>query len=256
MTGMSLLDVLRGVMLDPAEQAVYEADPRAYLGQHGYEDVDDADLSEAFGLVADTLPAEQARAAFTGEVGPDVPTLGEDTTDFDVATVPEPTDVDDASAAVDDFDDLDDADGDAADDDLGDAFGGGVDADADDTNDTDAGDGIDDGFEDGALSFGRGDDDGTDALGDADDPGVFGSAADADSSADLSDADLDDTDLDDGFDEGGVLTGDHDAALDLDDALAHDADRVDGLDDDADLPDLGGFGAADQGPDDTDIGSF
>ena len=76
MNGMSLLDVLRGVMLDPAEQAVYEADPHAYLEQHGYQDVEDADLSEAFGLVADTLPADQAQAAFTGEIGPDIPTLG------------------------------------------------------------------------------------------------------------------------------------------------------------------------------------
>lgn len=253
MDGMSLLDVLRGVMLDPAEQAVYEADPRAYLGQHGYDDVDDADLSEAFGLVADTLPAEQARAAFTGEVGPDVPALGEDTTDFDVAAVPEPTDVDDASPAVDDFDDLDGGD-DTADDDLGDAFGGGVDAGTDDDTDD-----ADDGLDEGALSFGRGDDDGADVLGDAADPGVFGSAADADPGADdLSDDGFDDNGFDDGdaFDEGGVLTGDHDAALDLDDALAHDAGGVDDLDDADDLPDLDGFGPVDQGPDDIDIGSF
>ena len=33
MDGMSLLDVLRGVMLDPAEQAAYNADPAAYLGR-------------------------------------------------------------------------------------------------------------------------------------------------------------------------------------------------------------------------------
>ena len=56
MDGMSLLDVLRGVMLDPAEQAVYDADPGAYLEQYGYQDVDPADLSEAFGLVADERP--------------------------------------------------------------------------------------------------------------------------------------------------------------------------------------------------------
>ena len=83
MDGMSLLDVLRGVMLDPAEQAVYDADPGAYLEQYGYQDVDPADLSEAFGLVADTLPVEQAQAAWTGESGPEAPTLGDDTTDFD-----------------------------------------------------------------------------------------------------------------------------------------------------------------------------
>ena len=84
MDGMSLLDVLRGVMLDPAEQAVYDADPGAYLEQYGYQDVDPADLSEAFGLVADTLPADQAMAAWTGESGPESPILGDDTVDFDV----------------------------------------------------------------------------------------------------------------------------------------------------------------------------
>lgn len=65
MNGMSLLDVLRDVMLDPAEQAAYSADPGAYLARHGYADVEPAHLSEAFGLVADTLPAEQAQAAWS-----------------------------------------------------------------------------------------------------------------------------------------------------------------------------------------------
>src|SRR4029453_14594930 len=83
MDGMSFLDVLRGVMLDPAEQAVYDADPGAYLEQYGYQDVDPADLSEAFGLVADTLPVDQARGAWTGGSGPEAPALGDDTADFD-----------------------------------------------------------------------------------------------------------------------------------------------------------------------------
>jgi len=64
MDGMSLLDVLRGVMLDPAEQAAYNADPSAYLVHHGYGQVDPADVREAFGLVADTLPPAQAHAAW------------------------------------------------------------------------------------------------------------------------------------------------------------------------------------------------
>ena len=163
MNGMSLLDVLRGVMLDPAEQAVYEADPHAYLEQYGYEDVEDADLSEAFGLVADTLPADQAQAAFTGEVGPDIPTLGGDTTDFDEPP-PEVSDVDDASPAVDDDDlddDIDDADDGAADDGFDDAFGDGGD-DVSDTPDDDTDD-IDLDLDDAPLSFGRGEDDGADA---------------------------------------------------------------------------------------------
>jgi hypothetical protein len=84
MDGMSLLDVLRGVMLDPAEQAAYNADPNAYLEQYGYDDVDPADLSEAFGLVADTLPADQAQAAMSAASPPDDTTFGTDTADFDV----------------------------------------------------------------------------------------------------------------------------------------------------------------------------
>src|SRR5918998_6642411 len=83
MDGMSLLDVLRGVMLDPAEQAAYNADPRAYLEQYGYDDVDPADLSEAFGLVADTLPPDQAQAAWSAATDPDDSTFGTVTQDFD-----------------------------------------------------------------------------------------------------------------------------------------------------------------------------
>src|SRR5690606_7699299 len=83
MTGMSLLDVLRGVMLDPAEQAAYNADPRAYLAQFGFGDVDPADLSEAVGLVADTLPPDQAQAALSSTVTGTDSSFGDVTADFD-----------------------------------------------------------------------------------------------------------------------------------------------------------------------------
>jgi hypothetical protein len=81
MDGMSLLDVLRGVMLDPAEQAAYNANPGAYLERYGYEGVDAADLSEAFGLVADTLTPEQAQAWEASTAADDI--FGADTADFD-----------------------------------------------------------------------------------------------------------------------------------------------------------------------------
>src|SRR5262245_64436538 len=94
MDGMSLLDVLRGVMLDPAEQAAYNADPSAHLGRFGYDDVDPADLSEAFGLVADTLPPDQAQAAWEAASTPDGDAFGAVTADFDsdngVEPPPEP----------------------------------------------------------------------------------------------------------------------------------------------------------------------
>src|SRR4030095_7220305 len=76
MDGMSLRDVLRGVMLDPAEQAAYNADPSAYLGRFGYDDVRPAALSEAFGLVADTLPPDQAQAAWSAAGGHDLGPFG------------------------------------------------------------------------------------------------------------------------------------------------------------------------------------
>src|SRR5262245_36005085 len=83
MDGMSLLDVLRGVMLDPAEQAAYNQNPTAYLQQYGYDDVDPADLSEAFGLVADTLPPDQAQAGLSATAAPEGATFGVVTSDFD-----------------------------------------------------------------------------------------------------------------------------------------------------------------------------
>jgi hypothetical protein len=83
MDGMSLLDVLRGVMLDPAEQAAYNANPGAYLGQYGYDDVDPADLSEAFGLVADTLPPEVAQTAWQASADHGDAAFGGVTTEFD-----------------------------------------------------------------------------------------------------------------------------------------------------------------------------
>jgi hypothetical protein len=94
MDGMSLLDVLRGVMLDPAEQAAYNADPSAYLERFGYDDVDPADLSEAFGLVADTLPPDQAQAAWAAASTPDGDAFGTVTADFDSDNGAEPPEPD------------------------------------------------------------------------------------------------------------------------------------------------------------------
>src|SRR5262245_50012179 len=101
MDGMSLLDVLRGVMLDPAEQTAYNADPSAYLGRFGYDDVDPADLSEAFGLVADTLPPDQAQAAWEAASTPDGDAFGAVTADFDSDNGAEPPVEPDADAAPD-----------------------------------------------------------------------------------------------------------------------------------------------------------
>jgi hypothetical protein len=225
MDGMSLLDVLRGVMLDPAEQAVYDADPGAYLEQYGYQDVDPADLSEAFGLVADTLPVEVARAAWTGESGPEAPALGDDTADFDdsVADVP--------SSGV------------------GEEAVDGVDQDAPAAEDD--GDGQVIGDEgDSVLSFGEGDageasDDGmAEGLGEE---GLFGTAATGTAGA----TELDDLGADDAF--GSITTGADDGIAG---GLDHDLGELDDTDDIDDLAEIDGLGTVGDGPDDLDIGSF
>jgi hypothetical protein len=235
MDGMSLLDVLRGVMLDPAEQAAYNADPRAYLEQYGYDDVDPADLSEAFGLVADTLPPDQAQAAWSAAAEPDDSTFGTVTQDFDGGS--EATTADAGTADV--ADTLDDRTGGVAD-------PADVHADAD----ADA-----EGAVGPMLSFGEGDD----GAADMDDP-TFGEAAatgdDSASAADPdtetqgidADADLDQADdFDSDFDAGGF---DDDLADGVGDS---DEGGLPGLDDN----DVGGMDDLDDaGPDDLDIGSF
>jgi hypothetical protein len=225
MDGMSLLDVLRGVMLDPAEQAVYDADPGAYLEQYGYQDVDPADLSEAFGLVADTLPVDQARAAWTGESGPEAPALGDDTADFDdggADGAPLGAVGEEAYDGLDEYASAAEDDGDEA-----------------DEGDT-------------VLSFGEGDagdasmDDG---LGDE---GLFGSAA-SDATPDA--AGPDDLEPDDaGF--GGFTIGADDGLDQLGGGVDHDIDDIDDIDDTGDLADIDGLGPVDEGRDDLDIGSF
>ncbi len=244
MDGMSLLDVLRGVMLDPAEQAAYNADPGAYLQHYGYDDVDPADLSEAFGLVADTLPPDQAQAAWAAASHEPFGALGSDT---------------DGAAFGSHGLDAADLDADALDDDApGEALGDEpivIDLDADDV---------------ATLSFGVGEPPegeaplGADAGLDQDGDGI----ADDFDGGDLDGGDLDggdlgpDTDGDgliDAFDldDGGLDTGDPD---DTDDDGYADDDG-DGISDDFDSDSgfgahqPGGFGEMDD-PADTDIGSF
>jgi hypothetical protein len=60
--GKSLLDVLREVVVDPAESAALaELGVTDYLARHGYEDVDPDDLREAVNLAADALPPDIAQ---------------------------------------------------------------------------------------------------------------------------------------------------------------------------------------------------
>lgn len=208
MDGMSLLDVLRGVMLDPAEQAAYNADPGAYLERYGYEGVDTAGLSEAFGLVADTLTPEQAQAWEASTAADDV--FGADTADFDSEPGAGDTGLVPSGPALDQPDPA--------------GHDAGVDAPAEP-----------------ALSFGEG---GEAGAADLDDlsfdeavvPGLDGLAATGHDDMD----DIDD--MADGV--GGALAGTGD---DLGGGLDHDGpgDDLDDLDDVAELDELGGAGIGD-----------
>jgi hypothetical protein len=61
--GKSLLEILREVAVDPAEQvALADMGAAPYLARHGFHEVDVQDVREAVDLVADTLPPEVAQA--------------------------------------------------------------------------------------------------------------------------------------------------------------------------------------------------
>lgn len=62
MEGTPLLDVLRGLILEPDAQADFAANPSGYMQRFGYDDVDADQMDEAVGLVADTLPSDVAQA--------------------------------------------------------------------------------------------------------------------------------------------------------------------------------------------------
>jgi hypothetical protein len=70
MEGTPLLDVMRGLILEPEAQADFAADPSGYMQRFGYEDVPEEDLREAVGLVADTLPPDVAHAVNTAAAEP------------------------------------------------------------------------------------------------------------------------------------------------------------------------------------------
>jgi hypothetical protein len=238
MDGMSLLDVLRGVMLDPAEQAAYNADPGAYLARYGYDDVDSADLSEAFGLVADTLPPEVAQAAWQASADHGDGSFGGVTPEFDsqvgVDAAPEP----DAEPPA----------GGDGEPEPALSFGYGeadfTDAGTADLTAAEAGAGSDDGAGLDDASGGAIDTSGDDIDHDDVDDAGEAAALDDDEAAES---------LDDGWDDDAALDqplGGEDGGFGLDD-LSDDTSGIDGLDDGDQLDGLG-----DDSLDDTDIGSF
>jgi hypothetical protein len=287
MDGMSLLDVLRGVMLDPAEQAAYNADPSAYLERFGYDDVDPADLSEAFGLVADTLPPDQAQAAWAAASTPDGDAFGTVTADFDSDNGAEPPEPDGGLGPG------SESPGDIGETSL--SFGQGeaddgppapaaVEPEAGDGGATAPGSdfepaapvggesglsdasGLDAGYADVADDFDDADGDGIDDAydSDADGDGIDDAYDSGASGAVGTDADGDG--IDDAYDSGtggAVGTDDSSAGGGFGGGLDADGDGIDGgydsgLDDDlGDLDQIDGLDELSMpGPDDTDIGSF
>jgi hypothetical protein len=236
MDGMSLLDVLRGVMLDPAEQAAYNADPGAYLARYGYDDVDSADLSEAFGLVADTLPPEVAQAAWQASADHGDGSFGGVTPEFDSQVG-----VDAASEPAPDAEPPAGGDGEPE---PALSFGYGeadfTDAGTANLTAAEAGAGSDDGTgadDDASVGpSGMGDDLGQGDLGD--------DVADLDEATALDEGEAAES-LDDGWDDdaGAGLDeplGGEDDGLGLGD-LGDDTSGIDGLDDEMDSTDIGSF---------------
>lgn len=207
MEGTPLLDVMRGLILEPEAQADFAADPSGYMQRFGYEDVPEDDLREAAGLVADTLPPDVAHAVNTAAAAE--PADGDTFGDGSVGLLGRLSTVEVTESVVPELDDLPDAPPDEAA--VDDAF----------TDDHDA------------TTFGdvtRDFDEDADAAGDADDGTDGADEVAADASADDVAAD----------DAGEAAAG----AGDLADAAGQDVSFGDGGFDDAGAGESFGAGEA------------
>jgi hypothetical protein len=245
MEGTPLLDVMRGLILEPEAQADFAADPSGYMQRFGYDDVPEDDMREAVGLVADTLPPDVAHAVNTAaaEPGDDgtVGLLGRiSTAEVTESVVPELDEpgfdlADDATTfgqVTGDFDEGDDIAEEAEDTDVEEDR---LDVPDDDVSFGDGG--LDDSLDDATEAFGQGR-----ASFDADD---------ADELAIESGGSLDDP----GFDDGYAVDDDPAAAADV--PLVDDtADYEEGPDDYDEGPDGFDGDPGDPGGFDDDVGQF
>jgi hypothetical protein len=55
-----LRDLLTTILFHPPARAEFATDPERFLGEHGWDDLDGADVQAALGALADELPIEQA----------------------------------------------------------------------------------------------------------------------------------------------------------------------------------------------------
>jgi hypothetical protein len=74
-TAPSFLGVARDLMLDADAKAAYEADPDGYLAARGFDGLSPADVTDAVGFVAETLPPGPAAALSDPDGGDDALTL-------------------------------------------------------------------------------------------------------------------------------------------------------------------------------------
>ncbi len=68
---MSFLEVAQELMGDEATKAAYDADPDAFLAARGFDGLTPAEVAEAVGFVADTLPVEAAARVTDGDAALD-----------------------------------------------------------------------------------------------------------------------------------------------------------------------------------------
>ena len=66
---MSFLDMAQDLMRDAEAKAEFDADPDAFLAARGFEGLSPAEVGDAVGFVADTLPADAARQLTDPEAG-------------------------------------------------------------------------------------------------------------------------------------------------------------------------------------------
>lgn len=169
MEGTPLLDVMRGLILEPEAQAEFAADPSGYMQRFGYEDVPEDDMMEAVGLVADTLPPDVAHAVTTAAAAP---SEGDDFGDGSVGILGRISTAEVTESVVPDMDDVPPEDAPLAEEHDATAFG-------DVTRDFDD-DSVDDRQDDGDTGDTGAADDPADDLDDVDDRPADDRPADAD----------------------------------------------------------------------------
>jgi len=68
-SGATFLDLAQDLMVDAGAKAAFDADPDGFLAARGFDGLSPADVGDAVGFVADTLPADAARQLTDPDAG-------------------------------------------------------------------------------------------------------------------------------------------------------------------------------------------